>query len=284
MPSTPLRISAIDGYALGARLWDTGGPLVILNSATGVRQQYYSLFADHLASLGLSVLTWDYRGIGESRPHRLRGFQARLRDWGQLDFEGVLHFCRREYPTRRLAALGHSVGGQLLGMAPSNELLCVAATVGSQGGWWGHWTGVRKLAMAGLWYGVMPAATHVVGYLPGSLGIGADLPAQVALEWARWGRRRNFFLDDGVPEAGFNRLRIPMQAWSFHDDTYAPKAGVDWLHSLYSGATIDRRHVAPSELNATAIGHFGVFRPNFRATMWNEVGAFLTRSLQHQPS
>ena len=69
----PIRISASDGYALGATLFDrTGeaGPIAIINSTTGVKQEYYARFAQWLCEQGATVITYDYLGIGESRPHQ----------------------------------------------------------------------------------------------------------------------------------------------------------------------------------------------------------------------
>lgn len=276
--SEPLRISAADGYALGAAVLGApvrSGPVVVISGATGVRQRYYARFAGWLAERGATVVTFDYRGIGESRPHRLRGFRARMRDWGELDLEGVLAFARREWPHRPLVSIGHSVGGQLLGLPPSNVALTRAVTVSSQSGYWRHWPGASKVAMAGLWFGLMPLAASAVGYFPGRLGIGEDLPAGVAQEWARWGRQPGFFTDDGVSSEGFARLAIPMQAWSFSDDTYAPRRAVDWLHGLYASAQLERLHLAPRDAGVKRIGHFGFFRETFRDSLWPRAASFV---------
>jgi predicted alpha/beta hydrolase len=57
---------------------------VIINSATSVRCRYYSRFASFLFGEGFDVITYDYRGIGESRPVSLRGFDA-----GWIDMQAV---------------------------------------------------------------------------------------------------------------------------------------------------------------------------------------------------
>ncbi len=276
MPET-LRITAGDGYALGGRVIGVQktGPVLVINGATGVRQRYYVRFAEWAADQGATVVTYDYRGIGESRPHRLQGFEGTMRDWGRADFDGVLQFVQREFAGRPLVALGHSVGGQLLGQAAHNHLLARAVTVGSQFGSWHLWPAPRKWAMAGLWYGLMPGVTRALGYFPGQLGIGADLPREVALEWARWCRSPGFFLDHGVSPEGFARLDVPLRAFSFTDDAYAPKPAVDALHALFTAAQLERRHLAPHELGVGAVGHFGFFREEFRKTLWEPLGDFV---------
>ena len=47
-----------------------GGKLngaVLIGGAMGVRQDYYQRFAEWLAAQGYAVMTFDYRGMGESR-------------------------------------------------------------------------------------------------------------------------------------------------------------------------------------------------------------------------
>ena len=69
------------------------------------------------------VLTYDYRGIGASRPVRLAGCRYRWRDWGELDFEAVLGFLRQHPSAAPLLVVGHSVGGFLPGLAESGRLV-----------------------------------------------------------------------------------------------------------------------------------------------------------------
>ena len=250
-----VKIDAADGYALGGRVYGAGGKgeVVLVSGATGVRQQYYSRFAEFVASTGRTAITFDYRGIGASRPHRLRGFPGSMRDWGRHDFEGVFRFAQARFSGRPLVAVGHSVGGQLLGLAPSAVRFSRAVTVAAQFGAHRLWPLPHRLALAGLWFGVMPAVTVAMGRFPGALGIGADLPRNVALEWARWCRSRDFFLSHGVDRDAFARLAFPVTSFSFPNDAYAPKAAVDALHALMTQAKVERLHVAP-------LGHFGFFQ------------------------
>ena len=105
------------------------GP-VIINAATSVRCRYYSRFAEYLHGHGFDVLTYDYRGIGESRPASMRGFQASWMDWGQKDFEAVLTYARREFPGQPVDVAAHSIGGFVTGLAPSSHRLRRIFTMG----------------------------------------------------------------------------------------------------------------------------------------------------------
>jgi predicted alpha/beta hydrolase len=271
-----LEVKAADGYPLATTVFGDGTerPLVLINAATGVTQPYYRRFAQWLSKRGHQVVTWDYRGLGRSRPKSLRGFHASMRDFGQLDFEGVLRWAEQEARGRPIAVVGHSLGGQVLGMAESNQLVSRAVTVVTCAGTWWLYPPEHRRRMALLWH-AMPLLARPLGYLPGRLGVGADLPRGVAEEWARWGRLPNYCFDDGISRAGFNRLTIPIRSYSFTDDAYAPKTAVDWFHAQFAAAKVERRHVAPAQLGLDEIGHFGFFRPFARDTLWAEVAEAL---------
>src|SRR5579883_2471388 len=72
-PARAVEIRATDGQRLAASVFQptrprAGAPAVVVNSATGVRRDYYAPFARFLAERGYTVVTYDYRGIGGSRP------------------------------------------------------------------------------------------------------------------------------------------------------------------------------------------------------------------------
>src|SRR5262249_22174902 len=84
----PFDLVTSDGYSLGATLFAPPFPglaPVIVNGAPAVPQGYYRRFAEFLAARGLRVLTYDYRGVGASRPAELAGFDATMTDWARLD-------------------------------------------------------------------------------------------------------------------------------------------------------------------------------------------------------
>jgi predicted alpha/beta hydrolase len=282
--ATPLRISATDGFSLAANTYApaSGGStasLVLIAPATGVVKRLYDPFATFLAAHGFEVLTWDWRGTGESRPPSLRGFHATMTDWAELDLGGALAWAaerasdRPGRPGRRVLAVGHSFGGQALGLAPGGEQLAAALTVAAQSGYWGHWPRPRRYLYAALWYLAMPGLAAVLDYFPSRrLGLGEDLPRGVAQQWARWCRSPRYLEN----YAGHRRLRMPMLALSFADDPFAPRPAVEALHREYAGATVSHRHLRPADVGAPRIGHFGFFKPGLPA-LWADVAAWLER-------
>lgn len=92
-----ITVPARDGFALAAtRYHPDANPthtVVLIHSATVVPRQYYRPFATFLAEEGYTAVSYDYRGIGGSRPASLRGFRAWARDWALLDMAGVIDWA-----------------------------------------------------------------------------------------------------------------------------------------------------------------------------------------------
>jgi predicted alpha/beta hydrolase len=270
------RIPARDGFALAATVHAPDprtylGRVVIVASAMGVKRSFYDPMASFLAGRGIPVVTFDYRGIGGSRPARLRGFRARLRDWGQLDLAGVIAWAHGVFPEADLYVVAHSVGGQILGLADGHDRLRGVLAIACQSGYWGHWRGSRRIGMFVLWYAFMPALARALGYFPSRrLGLGEDLPAGVAREWAWWGRHPRYVLGRLGDDArrSYDRFAAPILAYSFGDDGFAPRRAVRAFLDLYPGAPRSHRHVEPRDLRVGSIGHFGFFRDEIGSVAW----------------
>src|ERR1700730_15144087 len=119
------RLIARDAFSLAATQFVPAGPVraaVVVNSATAVPRKIYRGFAGYPAERGFAVVTYDYRGIGESRPASLVGFAARMRDWAALDATAALDHVRAAWPNVPIHAVGHSVGGQAIGLLDNNEM------------------------------------------------------------------------------------------------------------------------------------------------------------------
>ncbi len=190
----PSIVRAADGYALGASLWRhvgaprAGRPVVIINAATSVRRRYYARFAAYLFRSGFDVVTYDYRGIGDSRPPSLRGFAASWIDWGRLDCEAVLQHVGRTHPGQPVYVAAHSIGGFVLGFAPSNHVVRRVFTMGSQIAYWRDHPARLRPKLFAKWHVVMPLVTKLWGYFPGKrLRWLEDTPRGVVRDWRRFG-------------------------------------------------------------------------------------------------
>ncbi len=263
---THFQIHAADGFTLHGTLHDAQSDHVLLvASAMGVKRRYYDAFAQFLAQNGITTVTFDYRGIGDSRPASLRKFGGSMVDWGRLDIPAAIEWISRELRPKTLSYAGHSAGGQLAGLAPNVGRVSRFVFVSAQSGYWRHWPGVRSFGLGALWI-AMPLISRVVGYFPSKpLGLGSEeLPREVASQWARFGRHPEY-LFGYVDPAPYARVTAPILAWSFSGDDYAPRPAVEALLRHYSAAPVTRRHVEND-----AVGHFDFFRRGKVEELWSE--------------
>jgi predicted alpha/beta hydrolase len=240
--------------------------------ATGVPQSYYARFAAYLAERGFTVLTFDYRGIGRSLFSSIRKHPARMRDWATLDAAAAFSY----FDGRKTYVIGHSFGGQALGLLPDPSRIAGALTVGSQSGYWKNWPALGRLWMWPVTHFALPFISSVRGYFPASrLGFGEDLPKGVAIEWARWCRNPRYLVGDLGVEAAYAEVRAPLRAYAISDDPFAPRRAVEALGSLYPNSKWETRSVTPRDLGVKSIGHFGFFRERFRDSLWRETADWL---------
>lgn len=273
LPEAELRIRAKDGVALAATFLRGSGPdCVVVAGATGVKRGFYAPFARFLVSQGHSVLTFDYRGIGGSREGNVAQSEARMQDWGTHDLDAALAWVVDTVKPRRLLVVGHSVGGQLVGLSDHADLIDAAAFVGSQSGYWGHWPWSTRLGIGLLWFGLIPGLSPLLGKFPSSkLGLGEDLPRGVAEQWARWGRDPDYLLrGDSLRREQYAHLRFPLLLVSIDGDFYAPHAAVDALGEFYAGTRRRRLKLPKSPTK----GHFTVFKPG-DDELWQQLAQFL---------
>lgn len=275
-----VEIPARDGYRLAGTLFRpqlASGRAVLVHAATGVRQDYYAKFAGYLAESGFTVLTFDYRGIGGSKPRSLRGFAVRMRDWAELDAAGALDFLVAAAPGATLLAVGHSFGGNGFGVIPGIERYAAALFVGVQSGYWRHWPGAQRAGMWLLTHALLPSLPRLVGYFPARLlGQGEDLPAGVAIEWASWCRHPKYAAG-ALGAAGYERFSGAIRSYWIADDRYAPRPAAEALLRLFPAARKELKPVDPAKFGAERIGHFGFFRERFRDTLWREAAEWLEK-------
>jgi len=280
--TTETTIAARDGTPLAATLFepeeDRGGPLVLINSATAVPRKIYGPFARFLAARGAVVASYDYRGVGGSRPDRLKGYPARMRDWAALDMAGMVDHLTAAHPGRRLLGVGHSFGGQAFGISPVNARFERVLMIAAQAGYW------RLLAPGERWRvlvligAVVPAVAALAGYVPGRrLRIGEDLPLGVFREWRRWCLSPGYYYDDQSLDllANIPGLTAPVLAVGLFDDRWATPAAIDRLVQGFTAAAVTRRTITPTEAGVKRLGHFDLFRAEHQRTLWPELTDWL---------
>ena len=281
MTSEPVSIALPKGASVEANLWQAPGAIavVLLHPATAVTQRYYEPFAQYLAQLGLTVVTYDYRGTGRSRPAQLRGFDVSMSDWMNEDVGGVTQWAAQRFPQLPLLAVGHSLGGHALALGVGVDRLHAAVMIASHAGVTATIRGAAERARVWLVMRILtPVLCALFGYMPGRrLGIGEDLPRAVMTQWSRWTAMPNYFFDDPAMDAArrMAKVRLPLLVLGFEDDPWANRVAIDKLTTPLVNARIERRQVTPAEAGLSAIGHMGFFRKRSEARLWPLVANWL---------
>ncbi len=262
---------AITRFPARGNAWAT----MCIAPAMGVRQDFYAPIARFFAENGVHVLAFDYHGMGWSRPKKLQDFQGTVTDWAEMDLSPMLAHAREPAPHLPLLLLGHSLGGQILGITPDNAAVRAALHVTAGSGWY-KFNEHMPLRVRLLWYVVMPALLPLFGYFPGKrLRLVGDLPLHVAWQWRRWCLDPRYVMSEKGARASFDRVTAPILAYSFADDPLISRAAVESLNGFYRNAALEHRHVAPADVGVDAIGHFGFFESRSRETLWKQSLAWL---------
>jgi predicted alpha/beta hydrolase len=284
-----ISLPAADGYLLGASLFLPRGVkrhAVLINSATAVPRKLYRGFAGYLARRGCAVLTYDYRGIGDSRRKSLvgynqfkslKGFNASMADWATLDITGAVAWMRERYKTMPLTYVGHSFGGQALGLLANNTEVSRALLIAAQAGYWKLIATPERYRVYAMMNALGLPITRVLGYAPGWAGVGVDLPKGVFEQWTRWVMSPRYLFDDGTLTGlgNFGNYKGVLRALCLTDDPWATRPAVELLCSGFTAITPDIVSITPKDVETARIGHLGFFRPEHRDTLWRGAAEWL---------
>jgi predicted alpha/beta hydrolase len=263
-----VRFHASDGQILSGRHFPCALPrgAVLLCGATGVRQRFYWHFAQWLTERSYAVLTFDYRGLGESlREGHVRNSPARKQDWGELDMPAALDWLEGQYPQQPLHLIGHSAGGQLIGLMYNHRKLTRVVQVASSSGYVGNIRMPLRLAARVLLSVYIPLCARLLGYVPTKrIGWGEDLPAQVARQWAQWCLRPGYVSNGfgrDVRRHYYGEVSTPILSIAAADDPIATEANITDLLRLFPAAPVRRITIEPRRWEKKAVGHIEIFRP-----------------------
>lgn len=280
-----VRFRALDGYELGGMLYEprspsAAGQVAVLHPGAAIPQSRYRHFARFVADAGIPVFTYDYRGIGASRPASLRGFRATMEDWAEYDCAAAIGWLRERFRTSEIAGIAHSISTLLQGGAHNAAEQAQVLMVGPHTGYYADYLLAYRPAMTVMWHAVMPVITRLVGYFPARrLGLGDDIPREIALQWA--GRRspdlrprpgetacgRRSRLLDHCARLGY-RVHVVLSA----DDAFATTASAARVLSYFPKARIVGQQIfTPADSDGRRLGHFGFFRRMSAATLWPRV-------------
>lgn len=250
-----LTITCADSYSLTVRFYpakqSTHRLPILVCPATGITQGFYHHFIEWLAQQGSDVLVFDFRGIGESLHGPLRQSKASIQDWGQLDIPAAIETLLNKTGKQQVILLGHSAGGQLLGIVSNYKKVAqVIAISGSTG----HVKGLkgRTKRMAPVMFKmIFPVSSLVKGYgATKFLGMGENLPKNVAKQWAEFCSKPGYVMNaigKTIFEDYHNEIQCPITVYWSSDDEIATEANVKDLLRLYPKASTEMIELKPKD-------------------------------------
>ena len=249
--------------AIAVRDAGPGTPVAVILPAMGVAAGYYSPFAEALLARGISVVSPDYPGHGESTPALSRsvnyGYHALADEW----LTGVLDATGAQLPGRPVVLLGHSLGGHVaLAHLSGHRHASVTAlvTVGSASPYWRIYDSPGSLLLKTQFVALVSTIWRL---WPGHvLGFGGRQPRRLMREWAefaRTGRLRPRGQEDY--ESGMAAVDLPALVIDLANDELAPPRAVDHFAGKLAAARVERVHFdKPAGAPGRAVDHFSFAR------------------------
>jgi predicted alpha/beta hydrolase len=248
------------------------GRSVVVGPATAVAQTHYFKFCAYLAEQGFDVLTFDYRGVAQSKLRPIRdyhdiGFSA----WAEQDYPAVIEHMHATFPGQPLYIVGHSVGGWMPGATRASHRIDGLLGVAALSAYWplmarphryGHWL---------TWNTVVPVTTALLGYWPGWAGLKTDLSKALGTEFAQWAQLPGFLFDAPQFDARGNAAKFSghLRLLQIDDDAWGTPEAVSALQPHYPNAASNvMENLKPADFGLKRIGHLNFFRSQYRDTLW----------------
>jgi|SRR5699024_7852936 len=264
-----IQFNAADGTPLSGFIIPADSPkgVVLINPGTATATNFYRKFAEFLAANGYHVMLWNYRGFCISRTQSLKGSDIEYTDIGTLDIPAAIAKAKETYPNLPLYCVGHSTGGQQIGLAENcNQLDGLVAVAVSTGYYGGMPSKYRRQAK--LFFNVItPVSNALFGYVKAKkLNLMEDLPPKLAKEWGQWCTKPDFMFDDKFVRQKaaiqhYRQFTFPVQVITADDDDISTEFNTQrlWKH-ISSTKPIAFTNYVAAEAPQKKLGHFGYFR------------------------
>ncbi|WP_018982526.1 alpha/beta hydrolase family protein [Salinimonas chungwhensis] len=282
----PVTLQCEDGYRLSGTLFRPTKPLcgaIIIAPATGIKRQFYTNFATFLADYGFAVLTFDNRGIGESVNTTLRKSDADLIAWGKQDMPAALNTIEKYFPGQSYFLVGHSAGGQLIGLMNNAHKLKAFINFGSSSGSLRNMRLRYRLKAHFFMNFFIPLSNLIFGHTKAHwIGMGEPLPRGVARQWRQWCNGSGYVqtsFGKEVTEHYYSSLTIPSKWIIASDDDIANEANLKEMIAVYEGSNARYCVLYPAAFGLDDIGHMRFFSRHSRR-LWPLVTNFFDEHLQ----
>lgn len=260
-----IKIKCSDSFELSGALFipQEIKAAVMIAPATGIKKRFYFSFARHLAEHGYVALTFDNRGIGDSSGKNINQVNASLVNWGKLDMTAALEYLKGNFPDKKYHLIGHSAGGQLMGlMENAKDLSSMFNFACSSGSIQNAEYPFKFLSFFFLRI-FLPMSSFLFDQANNQwVGMGEPLPKLVAKEWSRWCAGKGYVkvdLGTKIKEHFYDEINIPTQWLHASDDDIANLENVKDMIRVYPKIESEIITLNPKKLGYPSIGHMSFF-------------------------
>jgi len=236
---------------------------VMIAPATGIKRQFYHNFATYLAEHGFGVVTFDNEGIGDSLTTDLAKSDASLISWGRYDMPAVLDALQDEFADASYHLIGHSAGGQLIGLMPNYESITSVFNVACSSGCIKNMKMPYKLKAKFFMDIFIPINNLMLGYTASDkVGMGENLPKHVARQWREWCKGEGYIktaFGKSIQTHFYDDFAIKSLWVGFSDDDIANSKNMDDMIRVFSQMPVEKRFFDPKEFGLDSIGHMLYF-------------------------
>ncbi len=254
------------GHSLAATLYvPAQSPLgaILIGPATGIGREFYQHFATFLAHAGYGVLTFDNYGIGGSKASSVKHCDASLVTWGQGDLTAALYCLKEAFPDCGYHLVGHSAGGQLIGLMENNQLLTSVFNVACSSGQLSNMRLGYRLKAHYFMNAFIPLNNWLFGQTNSDwVGMGEKLPRLVASQWRRWCNGQGYVETGFGQEIGrhnYDTLSLPIHWVNAIDDDIANEKNVDDMIRVFPQCQHTKTILTPKDHQLSDIGHMRFF-------------------------
>lgn len=235
--------------------------------------------ASTLAAAGLSVVSMDLRGHGESGPSAREGARYTYDDYVLFDVPALVGLTRSLFPGKRVIVVGHSLGAHAAlvaaGVFPDKAPDAVASIAGN------FWfpsdepslaRRAAKAAVLRTWL----AVTETLGYFdPKPFRIGSDAVALPYIRqfWKVWSSDRYGSVDDRYDYAeALSRVTCPVLAVASEgDELLAHPESVKRFFARIGSPNKTLRIITRAEHEGRAPDHMGLVTDPRSLPVWREI-------------
>ncbi len=265
---TPMANSRVDVDAL-TQAANSVQHAVMLAPATGIKRQFYNSFATYLCAQGFGVITFDNEGIGDSLTCPLPKCDASLISWGRHDLTAVLDALQDTFANANYHLVGHSAGGQLIGLMPNYQDLSSVVNVACSSGRIKNMQLPFKAQAMFFMDAAIPLGNLVLGYTPSDkFGMGEPLPSGVAAQWRDWCNGAGYVktaFNHTIYTHFYDAIATPSLWLNFSDDDIANAKNVEDMLRVFTKLPVTKQMLVPGDFGLKHIGHMAYFRQKTHA-------------------